>query len=426
MLLEFTSKNFRSIKDEITLSLVRSKRSGLEENSFEPSSSRCPPLLRSAAIYGPNAAGKSNIIKALDTMRDIVLESAEESQRGKKLPLMAHAFSVETRQSPSEFEVIFIANDGVRYQYGFAATQNKVYEEWLLAYPKGLPQRWLNRAYDEKSNNYIWELGDKLRGKKQIWKEATRSNALFLSTAIQLNSEQLKPVFDWFSTHLRVAGIGGWSPSFSVSQCEKLESKTRILDMLRAADIGIIDIQLQKEKFDSRKLSPDIPPDIRHQIIDSMEGEEIIDLKAIHETEENGRVSLDFNDESDGTRKLFAFAGPWLNTLDNGYVLVIDELHDNFHPKIVKFLVKLFHNSEINKKNAQLIFTTHETSILNQEIFRTDQIWFCDKKSDQSTRLYPLTDFSPRKDYENLEKSYLEGRYGAVPFIQELKEAMGF
>ena len=128
--------------------------------------------------------------------------------------------------------------------------------------------------------------------------------------------------------------------------------------------------------------------------------------------------NFDFEDESDGTQKLFSLAGPWIDSLDNGYVLFIDELHDNLHPLLVQFLVKLFHNTETNPNNAQLVFTTHETSILNQKVFRRDQIWFCEKDEDHATRLYPLTDFSPRKGRENLELAYLSGRYGALPYVR--------
>ena len=131
---------------------------------------------------------------------------------------------------------------------------------------------------------------------------------------------------------------------------------------------------------------------------------------------------FDFEDEPDGTQKLFAFAGPWLDALKNGYVLVIDELHDNLHPKMVRFLVDLFHSAEMNPKNAQLVFTTHETSILNQKVFRRDQIWFCEKDAKQATNLYPLTDFSPKKGRENLEANYLAGRYGALPYLRNLKK----
>jgi Predicted ATPases len=127
------------------------------------------------------------------------------------------------------------------------------------------------------------------------------------------------------------------------------------------------------------------------------------------------------DDESTGTQKLFAFAGPWLDTLKNGYVLFVDELHDNLHPKLVQYLVELFHDAKTNPRNAQLFFTTHETSILNQSVFRRDQVWFCEKDERSATQLFPLTDFSPRKNRDNLEAAYLSGRYGAVPFIEPLK-----
>jgi hypothetical protein len=140
---------------------------------------------------------------------------------------------------------------------------------------------------------------------------------------------------------------------------------------------------------------------------------------------EGQQIAFDINDESDGARKLFAFIGPWLNSLENGHVILIDELHDNFHPMMVKFLIDLFHNTLTNKSNAQLVFTTHETSILDQDQFRRDQVWFCEKKA-KATTLYPLTDFSPRKGAEDLAKGYLSGRYGALPYFKNITMAMGY
>jgi AAA15 family ATPase/GTPase len=136
-------------------------------------------------------------------------------------------------------------------------------------------------------------------------------------------------------------------------------------------------------------------------------------------------VDLDLRDESDGTQKMFAFAAPWLETLERGRVLVVDELHDNLHPALVQFLVTLFHSPATNPRGAQLVFTTHETSILNQDILRRDQIWFCERDERQATRLYPLTDFSPRKGLENLERAYLSGRYGALPYLKTLPASLG-
>jgi len=155
-----------------------------------------------------------------------------------------------------------------------------------------------------------------------------------------------------------------------------------------------------------------------------MKGKKILnELYMIHKDSTGNLVKFNFDEESDGTQKLFSFAGPWLDTLKNGYVLFVDELHDNLHPRLVRFLVELFHSSETNPNNAQLVFTTHETTILNQVVFRRDQIWFCEKRHDKATSVYSLTDFSPRKGRENLELSYLAGRYGAVPYMRKLKIA---
>ena len=224
-----------------------------------------------------------------------------------------------------------------------------------------------------------------------------------------------------------MANVRGWGTAFSASLCEKDSTKKElILSFLKAADFNIHDIQVDKEKFDPELLPNDIPDSVKEKIIEELKDKDIFELKTIHKTSSNKLVPLEFKEESDGTQKFFSFAGPWIDALQNGYILVIDELHDNLHPKMVKYLVDLFHNDKSNPKNAQLIFTTHETSILNQDVFRRDQIWFCEKTREQATELYPLTDFSPRKGRENIEQGYLSGRYGALPFINnfDLKEAV--
>jgi len=423
MLIEFTVANFRSIKTAQTFSLVKGKGDELEQgNTFQPPGAGNPALLRSAAIYGPNAAGKSNFIKALQAMERVVADSATKVQRGDELPVSPFRLDVGTEQAPTEFEVVFIAG-GVRFQYGFTATRTQVLEEWLLAFPKGLPQRWFSRAWDEERQNYAWKMGKMLSGQKQLWQESTRPNALFLSTAVQLNSEQLQPVYDWFKHTLRTAQLGAWGPAFTASLCESPDSHERVLDFLKAADLDIQDVQVIKEKFDIHSLPDDMPEAYKQQLAKELRGKEVIEIKTVHQTIDGRTVMFEFAEESDGTQKLFSFAGPWLDSLKNGYVLFIDELHDNLHPKLVRFLVELFHNPETNPNDAQLVFTTHETSILSQEVFRRDQIWFCEKDEGQATELIPLTDFSPRKKRENLEMSYLAGRYGALPYIRKLKTA---
>ncbi|WP_272944862.1 AAA family ATPase [Nitrincola nitratireducens] len=412
--------NFRSLSDTQTFSLVKSKSDELVTlNTFKVKAANEFELLRSAAIYGPNASGKSNFLRALKTMKRIVLESAANQQRGDLLPVTPFRLSPDTRQAPSEFEVTFVVG-GVRYQYGFSATSQQVYEEWLLAYPKGRAQRWFTRVWVEEKERFEWELGNSLTGEKQLWQRSTRDNALFLSTAVQLNSEQLRPVFDWFKTTLRLANVGGWSPSFSASLCEN-DEKSKVMEFLHAADIHIDDILVETKSFGPDDLPSDMPDALRDVVIEEMKGKKTLDIKTVHKDSDGKAVTFDFDEESDGTRKLFSFAGPWIDALKNGYVLFIDELHDNLHPRLVRFLVELFNNPETNPKNAQLVFTTHETSILNQEVFRRDQVWFCEKNKAQATEMYPLTDFSPRKGRENLELAYLSGRYGALPFVKKMR-----
>ncbi len=421
MLIEFSVANYRSLRDRQTFSLTAAKGDELSKtNTFKAEAANEFTLLRSAVIYGPNAGGKSNFLQALQTMQKIVLKSSRSMQRGDRLPVVPYRLSRDSRSAPSEFEVTFIV-DQIRYQYGFTASEERIHEEWLLAYPRGRAQRWFGRIWNAKQQTYDWELGNNLTGEKQLWQKSTRDNALYLSSAVQLNSQQLQPIYDWFNQTLHTANMGGWSMGFTASLCEK-EEKNRVMEFLHAADVDIDDIHIEEKPFDSNTLPIDMPEHVKNTLVNDLRDKKILDIKTVHTDSEGQRVNFDIDEESDGTQKLFAFAGPWIDSLANGYVLFIDELHDNLHPRLVKFLVELFHSTETNPKNAQLVFTTHETSILNQEVFRRDQIWFCEKDEQKATRLYPLTDFSPRKGRENLELAYLSGRYGALPYVKSLRK----
>ena len=197
-------------------------------------------------------------------------------------------------------------------------------------------------------------------------------------------------------------------------------SRRKIVTFLQNADIAVQDIVLEKQPFDVALLPAEVSGSLRMKLIEDLDGKELLKINFLHQSDDSDKlVKFDLNEESDGTQKLFAVAGIWLDSLSKGGVLVVDELHDNLHPTLVEYLVRLFHNRRTNPHNAQLIFTTHETSILSQDIFRRDQIWFCERDKQQSTTLFPLTDFSPRKGRENLEVSYLAGRYGALPFLRD-------
>ena len=419
MLIQFSAKNYLSFKDEQTLSLTMAKGGELvNSNTFRSNLSAPAGLLKTAVIYGPNASGKSNLLAALVAIKRIVTDSATEWQRGKELPVIPFLLDEMSAESPSEFEIVFVA-DGVRYQYGFAATSERVHEEWLLAFPKVKPQRWFTRIWNEKMNTYEWEMGNSFTGQKQIWQNATRSNALFLSTAVHLNSEQLQPIFDWFNNNLRATSFSGsyQELEFTSSRCKDSNELKKVVEYLKVADLGIDDISVKAERISAKHLPDNMPEEAKIYFLEKEIDANVFDIRTIHKTNQGNTVIFNFSLESEGTQKFFALAGPIIDTLENGYVLIIDELHSNFHPKMVRFLVDLFHDEKTNPNNAQLIFTSHETSILSQELFRRDQIWFCEKNKEQATILYPLTDFSPRKGRENLVAGYLSGRYGALPYL---------
>lgn len=419
MLIGFSVENFKSIKDEALLSLAAtSAKEHRETHLSVPKLSknvRPTPHLLSAAIYGANAAGKTNFIEALRLMQAFVLRSAHEPDTVHAVPFL---LAPDTKTQPTVFEVACII-DGVRYQYGFSLLQNAVVDEWLYAWPNGRVQTWFLREGD------AWKLGGKLQGDKEVWRRATRRDALFLSTATMLNSEQLKPIRDWFDSTLQIIGAGAPNPACSIDYCRQ-NGPDDAIDFLTAAGLRISDLRIAEENLIQDLLPRDLPPTIKKQVLEEFDGEKIPRVWFVHDTEPGESVELEFEAESDGTRKLFALTVPWLNALKEGRVLVMDELHEHLHPKLVRFLVDLFHDPRTNAHGAQLVFSTHDTSILDQDILRRDQIWLCECNRRQETRLFPLTDFRPRKGVDNLERAYLTGRYGALPHVRPLGIASGF
>jgi AAA15 family ATPase/GTPase len=420
MLVEFRIKNFRSLRDEQVLSLVASTdKSLLDTHALDTGMKAAPHLLKSAVVYGANASGKSNLIKALQYMRGVVLESAA-LQPGHTFDRL-QPFKLDTTSGslPTEFEVTFIL-DGVRYQYGFAMNAQRIVSEQLLVYKAFKPQRWFERHFDAQSGKDVYEFGPGMKGAKHLWEGATRSNALFLSVAVQLNSEALRPVFDWFANRLVI--INEQSPlsaEFSLQMLKQEAQRKAICEFLLAADISIADIKVSTQQAMVQSLRFDLATGKREE----ESAEQAVDEVKFHHITENGKAVFDLMDESSGTRNLLFLTGPILDILNKGLTLVVDELDTSLHTLLVQALVRLFHRPEVNTGGAQLVFTTHDTSLLDAYgLFRRDQVWFVEKRPDQSSSLYPLLDFSPRKN-EALERGYLQGRYGALPFLRS--QALG-
>jgi AAA15 family ATPase/GTPase len=423
MLIEFSVTNFRSILERQTLNMTASTYfKELESlNTFVPDQDDgVPRLLRSTVLYGPNASGKSTLIQALQFMELQVLNSQKESQAGDAIDVVPFKLTAESRAADSEFEIAFV-EQGIRYEYGFRCNRERFTEEWLYAYPLGRAQKWFHRVFDVDAGKDIYKFSTAFLGGKTrrgLWKEQTRTNALFFSTAVQLNNEQLKPAYDWFKLRLRVFdSVRGFSPGYTMQRCSEDQDRKRVVEFMNSADLSIADIQLKETVFSADTLPKGVPAAIRDEFLKDMAGKKFLEPRFFHKDVNTAEtVEFDESEESDGTRALFAFAGPWLDVIENERVLVVDELDTSLHPLLVHHLVKRLHHEGTK---AQLIFTTHDTTLLSQKLLRRDQVWFMEKDDKSATRLYPLSDFSPR-DNEAIERGYLNGRYGGIPFLKDL------
>lgn len=417
MLIEFNVQNFRSIKKEVTLSLVASPDKSLDNNLIKTDLLR-DNLLRSAVIYGANASGKSNVVLAFNSFKNLVMQS-HTFQKGTKINYFPFKLDKKYLSKPSKFDIVFIKNN-IKYIYGVSFISEKIIDEYLYYYPEGRKALIFER---KDTNNYRFTID---RKEQKFISEKTLDNVLYLSNSTQLNYDKTSEAFDWFKDNLGIIGAAN-HPKFIDYTIQKLNEdkkmKEFILKALIEADLGINDLFASFKEISINKIPIPIP--IREQlkaIIPDSEGNLVeMDITTIHKVlDEIGNenyVEFDFEEESEGTKRLFSLIGLWIDSLNNGRVLVVDELDTKLHHLLNVFLIKLFNDPTQNKNNAQLIFTTHNTNLLNQEIFRRDQIWFTEKNPNKgNTDLYSLIEFSPRKD-KNIQKGYLAGRYGAIPFI---------
>jgi uncharacterized protein len=419
MLVEFKVMNFRSFRDEQVFSMVASADKAYPENVIASDALGKQRLLRSAVLYGANASGKSNFIVALRVILQLVQGSAERKRDGASA-VKPFLLDPSHTGAPSEFELTFVQN-GVRYQYGVALDQERVYNEWLVAYPKGSPQTWFERRPQPNSNESDWYFGPRLTGERSRLVGLTRPDALFLSVAAAFNHKQLSTVFEWFQYNLRVIDASQADVVLAPLTARLLEHdsrlRTTVAGLLRNADLGIRDFSCEERTTEEQDLPVDLPDELRAYLLKSPQ----LDIQMYHEGGSviGQPVPFVWEDESLGTRRYFALSGPLAHTLQDGLILAIDELDASLHPVLVQTLVRMFHDPAINRNNAQLIFNTHDTTLLDASLFRRDQIWFVEKDRSGASQLYPLLEYSPRKD-EALERGYLRGRYGAIPFVEGL------
>jgi hypothetical protein len=375
-----------------------------------------PSAVRSSVVYGPNASGKSTLLLALNYMRAVVAESATMIQPGQTYNVQPFRLDESYINEPTEFELSFIFN-GIRHQYAFAMTAHRIVRESLLVYSTSKPTQWFSRSLADDGVSYEYEFSSYLTGSKKVWQDSTRDNALFLSTAAQLNSELLSPVFQWIVSNIVFIPAGATiDPSYTTAMLETEDGRALIKDFLTSADISISEIHVDSRKgFKNQVIFSDVG-------IPQASREESEFLVPIFEHSTlKGSAKFELHEESEGTQHLYRLVAPIFDVLKQGRILIVDELDGSLHALLVRRLISMFHDPELNHKNAQLIFSTHDTSLLDHTLFRRDQIWFTEKNADQATQVFPLSDFNPRKR-EAWEQGYLMGRYGAVPFFSEMPD----
>ncbi len=423
MLLEFSVENYRSIAERQKLSMVAGTGASRSKRYSQPTNNTLAPhVLRSVCLFGPNASGKTSLVRAFSFFSSFVVESAKGSTSKESIDVTPFKLDNNYKERPSEFEVIFVHKEAL-YQYGYSVDSKRVWSEWLLSKPNkpGLRMRELySRNYVSEKGEYEWYINEaQVKGERETWKKATRSNALFLSTAILLNteSEVLKAPFEWIQVFLRtISSSQRLMGNFSAKNCLEESEKQAILDLIQSTDIDVQDLLVHEEET---SWPEEIEEMFREDVFEKMKGQTVFKVKTIHTSRQGDQVELDLHEESDGTQVLFGLAGPWLDVLRHGFTLVIDELSNSLHPMALRHLVDMFHDPSQNKKGAQLIFTSHESSVMANDFMHRDQIWLVEKNEKSATHIYPLSDFKLR-DTDSFQKSYLSGKYGALPRIRDM------
>ena len=420
MLIEFSVGNYRSFKEPVTFSMVAAnlvaKDKELDENNVFAVDNELK-LLKSAAIYGANASGKSNLAKALEFMKSFMVNSSRETQSTDAINVEPFRLSTDTEDKPSYFELVFLM-DGKRYRYGFEANQKQIISEWLYYVPKVRE----TKLFEREMNNFKISKSYEASGIQK----RTRDNALFLSVSAQFNVGIAEKILDFVNHELNII-----SPSqqdicliYTIDCLINDDNKNDILKLIKKLDLGIDNIQVEPRDFTNDTLPNNLPDNMKQITLD-LKRANTASIDTMHQKfdKNNNYHSIEKfnfkNHESEGTQKVFALSGLLIQTLKEGDVLIIDELDARLHPLITTAIVELFNSKEANPNNAQLIFMTDDTNLLSNKLFRRDQIWFTEKNRYGATDLYSLAEYKIRND-ASFESDYIKGRYGAIPYIGDL------
>lgn len=385
MLMQFTVENHRSIKNSAVISFAASKDTSFEAYLLHPDEKKA--LLPALAIYGANAAGKSNVLHAMMTMKEMVVGNAAKISKGQSLPWEPFGGTKE----PTSFEMVFLFQ-GIRYAYGFSFDATTIYTEYLYHWPNG------REALIFSRENGVYEFRENINEQVTL-SNRTPENKLYLVTSNDWNLPQTENAYRWFLERMIVLMDAEPATSETVALIASGDDnkKAFILKELLLADLGITDVTIKNSSSKGLVITT------THRVV--------------NEDGTTGCFRLSMEQESAGTQHFFSRIGGWLQALENGALLVVDEIEDSLHPLLTRRLIEMVQDKAINTKGAQLIFTTHDAMLLDLDFFRRDQIWFAEKNDETcATELFSLASFSPRKG-ENVRKGYLQGRFGAIPFL---------
>ena len=418
MLVEFSVQNHRSFRDKQRFLMTAS--SSKTPNAVASDNNGAPYVLQQACLFGANGAGKSGLVTSIKTVGVLVLNSFKD-EKLLSVSYEPHLFHSEWRNKPTEFEVTFL-HDNSLFQYGFAYDAERILEEWLFERPSATrrQRQIFSREYNPKKGIYKWETNPTyLKGERQSWQAQTRDNALFVSTAIQLNAESMMRPFVWLVNNLRVISTQDLSDNYTASLLDKENVKTAVLEFLDEVDLRMEDVVAEKQALFETSRFKNLPLE-QQKALRSMIPKETTtwEVYTWRKDEKETKMRLSMEDESSGTRALFALIGPIMDSLENGYTLIVDELNVHLHPLALRHIMRMFSFSSINPHKAQIIFTSHDPAITEEESIERDQIWLVEKDDDWASRLTPFSDYKTRNK-RSFQKGYLQGRYGAVPRLVE-------
>ncbi|MEZ4453177.1 MAG: ATP-binding protein [Nannocystaceae bacterium] len=422
MLIEVSVANYRSFRDRVTLSLEAEPRLSERDKSVDERNIAQTPeggVLRVAGLYGANASGKSNLVRALGAFRALVLDSAREGQAGDLLPADPFLLDEGSAREPSEFEVVYV-EDGLQVRYGAAFSRERFSREWLFARPTGAEaeERWFERLGD------VYETGEAWRRDPGI-EEKTRPEALHLSAAAAWRHPQAEKVLAWFKALTVVDGLRDTGLlSRTIALLEEGGRGEAIRTFVRRLDLGVDDLAVRRSEWEDAEPPRGGPVHARR--VFGFGSGWFRQIKTVRRG-----VEFELANESAGTARAIALAGPIVEVLAGGGVMIVDEFDARLHTLLAKQIVELFQDPEVNRHDAQLIFASHDTNLLTRALLRRDQLWFVEKShKTQSSDLYSLAElrFPDGKGVRNdarYEEDYLQGRYGAIPFFGDLGAILG-